>query len=263
VILDDIIANKRQELTAVRAARSLAEVKAAAAGAAPTRGFQAALTAPGLSVIAEVKRKSPAKDVLNASVDPVEQASIYARAGARAVSVLTDQRYFDGSNADLEAIRPRVDLPLLRKDFTIDEYHVYEARAIGADALLLIVRGLSQAQLIDYQALGQELGLDVLVEVHNEGELERAVEAKAAIIGINNRDLGTMTVDVATTARLRPLVPSGVTLVSESGMRGAEEIHTVVSAGVDAILVGEALMAAGDPAATLQGFLDAAVKVAA
>ena len=160
-------------------------------------------------------------------------------------------------------MRRRIELPILRKDFTIDEYHVYEARAIGADAILLIVRALEQAQLTDFQALAHELGLDVLVEVHNEAELDRAVQASARIVGINNRDLATMTVDVATTTRLRPLAPKGVTLVSESGIRSPEDVRTVAAAGVDAILVGEALMSAGDPSATLRAFIQAAVEVAA
>ena len=256
MILDDIVAHKREELAA--AIDSLADVKAAAKDAPPPRGFGQALAAPGLSVIAEVKRKSPAKGVLNAQVDPAAQAQTYAQAGASAISVLTDRRYFDGSNADLAAIRPSVQLPLLRKDFTIAEYHVYEARVIGADAVLLIVRALDQAQLEAFQALAHELGMDALVEVHNEAELERACQARARIIGINNRDLGTLTVDVNTTAKLRPLVPAGVTLISESGIRTPDDVRTVTRSGVDGILVGEALMAAGDPAATLRGFLEAA-----
>jgi indole-3-glycerol phosphate synthase len=263
MILDDIVANKRQELADAMRRRPLAEVRAAAKEAPPTHGFGAALRLPGLSVIAEVKRKSPAKGILNQAVDPAEQAALYAQAGARCVSVLTDKRYFDGANADLEAVRRRVDVPLLRKDFTIDEYHVYEARAIGADAVLLIVRALDASQLAAYQALAHELGLDALVEVHDEAELERAAAAGARIIGINNRDLTTMTVDVATTTRLRPLVPEGVTLVSESGIHTPEQVRAVTSVGVQAILVGEALMSAGNPAATLHGFLDAAVEIAA
>jgi len=263
MILDDIVAHKREELAERRRERSLAEVRAAAARAAKPRGFGAALRAAGLSVIAEVKRKSPAKGILNQAVDPAEQAAAYASAGARAVSVLTDLRFFDGTNADLEAVHGSVELPLLRKDFTIDEYHVYEARAIGADALLLIVRALGQSQLVEYQTLAYDLGLDVLVEVHDEAEVERALAAGARIIGINNRDLSTMTVDVATTARLRPLVPGDVTLVSESGIRSPSDVRMVASAGVDAILVGEALMSAGDPKATLRSFLQAAAGVPA
>ena len=263
MILDDIIANKREELAEAKQQRPPANLKSQASSAPPARGFHEALRQPGLSVIAEVKRKSPAKGVLNQAVDPAEQAILYAQAGARAVSVLTDKRFFDGASADLEAVRRRIDLPLLRKDFTIDEYQVYEARAIGADAVLLIVRALDQTQLTDFQALAHELGMDVLVEVHNEAELERAVQANSRIIGINNRDLGTMTVDVATTTRLQPLAPRGVTLVSESGIRSPEDVRTVSGAGVDAILVGEALMSAGNPGATLRGFLDAAVEVRA
>ena len=263
MILDDIVAHKGEELAAVRRLRPLADVIAAARDQSPPRGFGQALRQPGLSVIAEVKRKSPAKGVLNQAVDPAQQAGLYAQAGARAVSILTDQRYFDGTNADLEAVRRAVSLPLLRKDFTIDEYHVYEARSIGADAILLIVRALDQSQLTGLQALAWELGMDVLVEVHDAAEIERALAAGSAIVGINNRDLATMTVDLAATVRLRALIPASVTLVSESGIRGPEDVRTVTRVGVNAILVGEALMAAGDPAATLAGFLAAAVEVAA
>jgi len=258
LILDDIIAHKREELAAAKRQHNLADIQQAARAAPEPRGFGTALRQPGLSVIAEVKRKSPAKGVLNQDVDPAEQASTYAAAGASAVSVLTDQRFFDGSNADLQAVRERVALPLLRKDFTIDEYHVWEARAIGADAILLIVRALEQTQLIEFQALARELGMDVLVEVHNEPELQRAIDAKAAIIGINNRDLGTMKVDIGTTLRLRPIAPISVTLISESGIRTPEDVRTVMSAGIDGILVGEALMSAGDPGAALRAFLTAA-----
>lgn len=263
MILDDIVAHKRQELAAAKLQQPLADVKARAASAPAPRQFGTALRQGGLSVIAEVKRKSPAKGVLNQAVDPAQQAGLYARAGARAVSVLTDQRFFDGANADLEMVRQKVALPLLRKDFTIDEYHVYEARAIGADAVLLIVRALDQAELTGFQALARELGMDALVEVHNESEIERALAAGSSLVGINNRDLATMAVDVAATVRLRPLIPTGVTLVSESGIRSPDDVRDVTGVGIDAILVGEALMSAGDPGATLRSFLTAAVEVAA
>lgn len=258
MILDDIVAHKREELAVAKRQRSLAELKQAAKDADSPRGFAQGLRMPGLSVIAEVKRKSPAKGVLNETVDPAQQAQVYEQAGARAISVLTDKRYFDGTNADLLAVRGRVSLPVLRKDFTIDEYHVWEARSIGADAILLIVRALDQAQMVELQALGRELSMDVLVEVHNESELERAIQAEAEIIGINNRDLGTMTVDLTTTLRLRPLAPDGAALVSESGIRSTEDVRTVMACGLDSILVGEALMSAGDPGETLRTFLTAA-----
>ncbi|HEX6512588.1 MAG TPA: indole-3-glycerol phosphate synthase TrpC [Chloroflexota bacterium] len=261
MILDDIIAQKRRELAQLKGAVN--EVKAAAKDAPKPRGFAAALRLPGLSIIAEVKRKSPANGVLNQDVDPAEQAAMYVGAGARAVSVLTDERFFGGSNADLQAVRGRVGLPLLRKDFTIDEFHVYQARAIGADAILLIVRALDQHQLAGYQALAQELGMDVLVEVHDESELERALAVGSRILGVNNRDLTTMTVDIRTTERLRPLAPRDAILVSESGIRSPQDVRAVAALGVDAILVGEALMSAGDPAATLRAFLEMAAEVPA
>ncbi|HEU0166524.1 MAG TPA: indole-3-glycerol phosphate synthase TrpC [Chloroflexota bacterium] len=262
MILDDILAHKREELAAMKAKLSLAEMRMLAdAAGAPAHDFHAALAKPVLSVIAEVKRRSPGAGAINEAVDPVAQAQTYEQAGASAISVLTDQRYFGGANADLQAIRQAVDLPMLRKDFTVDEYQVWEARAIGADAVLLIVGALEDRQLGEYQQLAHELGMAALVEVHNQRELDRALAADPRIIGINNRDLTTMTVDIQTTLKLRSRVPQGVTLASESGIRTPEHVRTVSEAGVDAILVGEALMASGDPAQLLQAFLQAAARV--
>ncbi|MBV8086998.1 MAG: indole-3-glycerol phosphate synthase TrpC [Chloroflexi bacterium] len=263
-MLDDILAHKREELASVKTKLGLAQVRMLAEAAGPAQhDFHAALAKPGLSVIAEVKRRSPGAGSINETVDPAAQAQTYERAGASAMSVLTDQRFFGGANADLQTIRQAVDLPLLRKDFTLDEYHVWEARAIGADAVLLIVGALDDAQLRAYQQLAHELGMAALVEVHNEDELERALKAVPKIVGINNRDLTSMSVDARTTVNLRAKVPEGITLVSESGIRTADDVRTVSEAGVDAILVGEALMASGNPAQLLEIFLDTAGKVPA
>ncbi|MBI4493336.1 MAG: indole-3-glycerol phosphate synthase TrpC [Chloroflexi bacterium] len=259
MILDEILAHKRQQVAAQRQARSLDEVQRAAERAAAPRGFRAALLQPGLSVIAEVKRRSPSRGVLRQEVDPAELAALYAREGARAISVLTDERFFGGSNADLEAIRARGSTPLLRKDFVVDAYQVWEARAIGADAVLLIVRALDQTALRDLLRLARALGLDALVEVHDEAELARALEASADLVGINNRDLSAMAVDLSTTSRLRPLVPPGVAVVSESGIRSAADLQPILACGVDAILVGEALMAAPEPGAALRALVQAGV----
>ncbi|MBV9119259.1 MAG: indole-3-glycerol phosphate synthase TrpC [Chloroflexi bacterium] len=253
-MLDDIVANKLRELPRVKSARPIDEVKRAILDAPVPRDFHGALRRPGLSVIAEVKRRSPGAGSINETVDPAEQAATYSSAGAVAVSVLTDSKFFGGSADDLSAVRARVEAPVLRKDFVIDSYQVWEARALGADAVLLIVAALDKPRLVAFQQLARDLGLAALVEVHNEAEVETALAAGARLIGINNRDLQTMTVDVGTTARLRPLIPAEVTLVSESGLRTADDVARVAEAGIDAVLVGEALMASDDPAALLRSF---------
>lgn len=244
-VLDAIVARKRQDLPAEIAARPLAELRAAVEQAAPTRDFAGALRRPGLGVVAEIKRASPSKGVLAESVDPAELGRRYAAAGADAISVLTEQHRFNGSLDDLAAVRAAVDVPLLRKDFLFDPYHLYQARAAGADAALLIVAMLEQAALRDLIGLAIEVDLTPLVEVHAESEVERALAAGAAVVGINNRNLHTFEVDLAVTERLRPLLPDEVTVVGESGVVGAAQATRLRAAGVDAILVGEALMRAG------------------
>ncbi len=256
-ILDEILENKRAELVASRATWPLPDVQRAAEAQTPARGFRAALTQPGLAVIAEVKRQSPSAGVIRGDADPASTAGTYATAGASAISVLTDLRYFKGTNADLQAVHDEVGIPVLRKDFTVDDYNVWEARAIGADAVLLIVRALQQPDLIRLLKLTEELGMDALVEVHEEAEIRRAVDAGAGIIGINNRDLSSMTTTLETTVRLRPLIPAGVTVISESGIRTAADLTPLMDVGIDAVLVGEALMAASNPAQALQSLLQA------
>jgi indole-3-glycerol phosphate synthase len=244
-VLDAIVARKREDLPAEMAARPLADLRAAAERAAPTRGFADTLRRPGVGVIAEIKRASPSKGVLAEAVDPAELGRRYSSAGADAISVLTEVHRFNGSLDDLAAVRAAVDVPLLRKDFLFDQYHLYQARATGADAALLIVAMLEQGALRDLLELCRELGLAPLVEVHAEGEVERALSAGADVIGINNRNLHTFEVDLAVTERLRPLVPNDCVVVGESGVFGASQVARLRAAGVDAILVGEALMRAG------------------
>ena len=244
-VLDAIVARKREDLPAEVAARPLAELRRAVESIAPAPDFALALRGPDVRVIAEIKRASPSKGVLAESVHPAELGRRYTAGGADAISVLTEVHRFNGSLDDLAAVRAAVDLPLLRKDFLFDPYHLYQARAVGASAALLIVAMLEQGALRDLTALAYELGLTPLVEVHAEAEVERALAAGARVVGVNNRNLHTFDVDLAVTERLRPLLPKETTVVGESGVFGAAEVARLRAAGVDAILVGEALMRAG------------------
>jgi indole-3-glycerol phosphate synthase len=246
MILDEIVANTRVEVSERRRRISLADVRAHAGSVPPARDLQSALKREHVALIAEVKRASPSRGALRVELDPAQLARVYAEGGASAISVLTDAKYFHGSLADLEAVRAAVDVPVLRKDFVVDEYQLYEARAHQADAVLLIVRILSDAQLRDYIALARSLGLGVLAEVHDEAELDRALAADAYIVGINNRNLADFTVSLATTERLAPRIPSGKIIVAESGVLTSADIERVARAGAQAILVGEALVRAHD-----------------
>ncbi|MDJ0785943.1 MAG: indole-3-glycerol phosphate synthase TrpC [Myxococcota bacterium] len=242
-ILDEILSRKRDEVAAARRERSPESVRARAEAAPPPRGFRAALvagTAP--RVIAEVKRRSPSKGLIRADFDPIEIARAYTRGGAAALSVLTDEFYFGGHLDFLPAIREATPLPLLRKDFVVDPYQLDEARAAGADAALLIVSALSGELLSSLYEHARDLGLDVLVEVHDEAEMERARALGADLVGINNRDLRQFTTDLATTERLAPLSPEGAVLVSESGIFEPEHVERLTAAGASAFLVGESLM---------------------
>ncbi len=254
-ILADIFAHKRQEVEECQAAVPLKQVQAGAAEADPPLDFVAALRAarPHPALIAEVKHASPSRGLLAPAFDPLRLARIYAENGAAAISVLTDERYFGGSLAHLSQIagcRPR--LPLLRKDFIADPYQVYEARAAGADSVLLIAAHLSRAQLASLRALAEELGMAALVEVHNVVELESALDCRARLIGINNRDLADFSVDLETALRLRPRIPAGVCVVAESGIHTAADVARLSGAGIDAVLVGEALVTAPDVAAAVR-----------
>src|SRR4051794_19012576 len=207
MILDEILDNKRIEVAARLAREPESRVAARAAAAAPALDFAGALGKPGVSIIAEIKRQSPARGALRLDMDAPTMAATYAEAGASCISVLTDEKYFKGSDADLMAVRQRVSVPILRKDFVVSPYQIYEARAIGADAILLIVLALQPDEIVELSKLAASLGIAALVEVHSEEELQTALDLGCDLIGINNRDLTRMVTDVQTTARLRPLVP--------------------------------------------------------
>lgn len=245
-ILARIVETKRIELAELRS--RAVELERAAARGPLVRDFAAALApAAHVALIAECKRRSPGAGSLRPDLDPASLAARYAGAGASALSVLTDREYFGGSAADLEAARSAVSLPVLRKDFTLDALHVVEARAAGADAVLLIVRLLSDTELERLHAEASGLGMAAMVEVHDYAELERALRLGAAIVGINNRDLATFRTDLDTTLRLLDDVPDDVIVVSESGIRGPHDVGLLGDSGVDAILVGETLLRADDP----------------
>ena len=245
MILDEIIAHKRPEVDAARSRVPLDDIKARAADAAPVRPFTAALQRPDgrMGLIAEVKKASPSLGVIQANFDPVAIASAYAQGGADCLSVLTDERFFQGSLSDLVSARQASGLPVLRKDFTISDYQIYEARAYGADAILLIVAVLSATEIADFSALAAELGMAVLVETHTEAEMTVAVESGAKVIGINSRDLQTFKTDLAVIERLAPLAGDAL-LVGESGIKTRADVARLAAAGVKAILVGETLMRA-------------------
>jgi indole-3-glycerol phosphate synthase len=255
-ILDTIVRDKRDEVARRRLGIPRAELERRCAALRPTREFAAALRpAPGgVALIAEVKKASPSRGVLvpHRPWDPVGLARTYADNGARALSVLTDEKYFQGHLDLLEAIRAAVSVPLLRKDFTIDEYQLWESRAAGADAILLIVAVLEPALLRDLLAAAKGLALGALVETHTTAELDVALGAGATVVGINNRDLRTFTTRLETTLGLLPSIPPGVTVVSESGFATAADVRRVVSAGAHAVLVGEGLVTATDVGAKVR-----------
>ncbi|MBN8726708.1 MAG: indole-3-glycerol phosphate synthase TrpC [Xanthomonadales bacterium] len=255
-ILTRILARKAEELAARSAAVPLTELSARAADLPPTRGFAAALEAKlddGLpAVIAEIKKASPSQGVIRADFDPAAIAASYEAAGAACLSVLTDVDFFQGADAYLKQARAACALPVLRKDFTIDAYQVYEARVLGADCILLIVAALDDAALLELALLAAGLDLDVLVEVHDAEELERALAIPAPLIGINNRNLRSFETSLDTTLRLRERVDAGRLLVTESGIHAPGDVDRMRAAGVHAFLVGEAFMRAADPGAELR-----------
>ena len=255
MILDDIVEAKREEIAEHKRQRPLAALEDSPLYRGPRRGFAEALSRPGRAIIAEVKKASPSRGVIRADFDPVAIARGYRNGGARAISVLTDAPFFQGSLAYLEAIRHVVDLPLLRKDFLIDPYQVHEARAFGADAVLLICAILADGELTELRALAESLGLDALVEVHSSAELQRAQRGGASLIGINNRDLRTFVTRIEVAETLAPLARPEATVVAESGFKIAADLERLESAGVRAFLVGETLMAAPDPEAALRRLL--------
>jgi indole-3-glycerol phosphate synthase len=254
-ILDRIVAVKHEEIAAGRAARSLASWREEAEARCDVRGFEAALrskiAAGGAGVIAEVKKASPSKGVLREHFEPAAIASSYATHGAACLSVLTDQRFFQGADAYLQQARAACALPALRKDFMVDEFQVVQARALGADCILLIAACLDDAQMADLEACAVALGMDVLVEVHDGAELDRALRLQTRLVGINNRNLRTFDVTLDTTLGLLPRVPADRLLVTESGITGAADVQRMRGAGVHAFLVGEAFMRAPEPGVAL------------
>ncbi len=243
---------------------TLAELKDLAAAAAPARDAWTALGGTSardqLKVIAEIKRSSPSKGALASIADPASLAVQYAGGGAAVISVLTEQRRFNGSLADLDAVRAAVDVPLLRKDFMVDEYQIWEARAHGADLVLLIVASLSDGQLRDYAALSRELGMNVLVETHTAGEVDRAVAAGARIIGVNVRNLKTLDVDRSVFAELAAAIPAEALVVGESGVRGVDDVRHYAAHGANAVLVGEALVSDATPRERIAQFMAAGAE---
>ncbi len=254
-VLSRILAHKREELAARKAQLPLPEMRARAADA-PPHDFAEALRGGEVAVIAEIKRASPSAGTIRAAgFDPAAIAARYEGAGAAALSVLTDEEFFQGHLDHLTAAREATGLPALRKDFMVDEYQVYEARAAAADAVLLIVAALEPDGLQALLNLAEELGMAALVEAHNEAELARALDAGARVVGVNNRDLTSFEVDLATTERLAPMVPEDRLLVTESGVHAREDVQRLAKAGVDAALVGTALMRADDPGRALRALV--------
>ena len=259
-VLQRILARKAEEVAARRQALPLASVKAQALAQPPARGFGAALArrvAAGHSaVIAEIKKASPSKGLMRAdfsqTYDPAAFARSYAAHGATCLSVLTDRDFFQGADAHLQAARAACELPVLRKDFVLDEYQIWEARALGADCILLIVAALNDTQLAQLLACAHEAGIDALVEVHDEAELARALQTRAHLIGINNRDLRTFETRLDTTLKLKPRVPQDRLLVSESGIHTSADVARLRGAGIGTFLVGEAFMQARDCGAALE-----------
>jgi indole-3-glycerol phosphate synthase len=256
-VLDDIIAGVREDLAARQELVGLDELKRRVAERRPAIDAEAVLRQDGVAVIAEVKRSSPSKGALAAIADPAALAREYEEGGAHIISVLTEQRRFDGSLDDLAAVRAAVDVPVLRKDFIVSSYQLFEARAYGADVALLIVAALEQEALVSLVERARSLGLTPLVEVHDEEEVARAVDAGATVIGVNVRNLKTLEVDRDTFARVAPSIPAHCVRIAESGVRGPHDLLAYAHAGADAVLVGESLVTGGDPRTAVQDLVAA------
>jgi indole-3-glycerol phosphate synthase len=259
-LLETIVAATRTRVDARRELVSEEALETRIASQSGTRGFRAALAKPGVRVIAECKRRSPSKGLLRAEYDPARIARSYEQAGAAAISVLTEPTFFDGELSHLEAVRSAVAVPLLRKDFIVDRYQLLEARAAGADAILLIVAALDDASLSTLRGEAEALGLDALVEVHDDAELDRAAAAGAGIIGVNNRNLRTLDVDLQASERLAARMPGHVVAVAESGLRTRDDIDRLAARGYGAFLVGERLMTSPDPGAALAALIGGGVS---
>ena len=257
-VLSTIITARRRRIEELRAKLPVESLRQIAEARSDYRDFAGALSGEVLSVIAELKKASPSRGLLRPEYRPLEIAESYQQAGASALSVLTEEDFFQGSIRDLKAVRGAVRLPILRKDFIVDEYQVYESAAAGADALLLIVAALEDKDLKDFLALAAQLRVAALVEVHTADELERATAAGARIIGINNRNLNTLEVSLETSFRLREMIPPSCLAVSESGIRSGADLEKLAGAGFNAVLIGEHLMLAGDPGNELSRLLKSA-----
>ncbi len=258
MFLERILQAKRGEVEIRQAEIPFQLLQSRADEAPKPRDFAAALGKPGLGVIGEVKRASPSKGPLRPDLDAAATAARYESGGCVAISVLTDGPHFAARPDDLPTVRRAVSVPVLRKDFLIADYQIWEARAMGADALLLIVAALDQSTLHDLVALTHHLGMEALVEVHNEEEVAIALECGARVVGINNRDLHSFRVDLDTTSRLRPLIPEGIVVIAESGIKGPDDAARVRALGIDAVLIGEALVTAKEPAALVQSISNVA-----
>ncbi|MDD2370498.1 MAG: indole-3-glycerol phosphate synthase TrpC [Firmicutes bacterium] len=256
MILDDIVVKRKEQLNREKLVISLDEIKKKIekhGDKSKDFAFSKILIARGLILIAEVKKGSPSKGIILEDFNPVEIAINYEKAGAGAISVLTEEKYFLGRNEYLEKIRENVNIPILRKDFIIDEYQIYHSKYLGAAVILLIVAILDKKSLTDYLKIAQDLGLDVIVEVHTEDEIKTAIEVGAKIIGINNRNLKTFEVDLKNTQKLLPLIPEGIFVISESGIKTAADIIFLKDLGVSGVLIGETLMRSSDIGRTIEG----------
>lgn len=256
-VLDEIVVGVREDLAQRQQVVSLEDLQRIVADMPQPLDAEAVLRSPGVSVIAEVKRSSPSKGALAPITDPAALAAEYEAGGAHCISVLTEQRRFNGSLADLDAVRAAVKVPVLRKDFVVTSYQLWEGRAHGADLALLIVAALNQNELVGLLERTVSLGMTPIVEVHDEEEVARAIDAGATIIGVNARNLKTLEVDRTTFARLAPLIPDSIVRIAESGVRGPEDLATYASQGADAVLVGEAIVTGGNPRTSVHDLVSA------
>jgi indole-3-glycerol phosphate synthase len=261
MILDEILKHKREEVERRKRAIPIARLREKIGGYKPVRDFAKAISGNVIGLIAEVKKASPSAGVFKKDLNPTELARKYESGGAAAISVITDSKFFMGEIGYLDEVRYAVNLPVLRKDFIVDEYQIVEARAHGADAILLIVAALDDSTLKGFIEMASELGMTSLVEVHDEEEVEIALRCDAQVIGINNRDLRTFRVSLETTKRLRPLVPEGKIIVSESGIKSPRDIAELEGIGINAVLIGEALVRSDDPIGTIKWLLSRETRV--
>jgi len=253
--LKAILETKKREVEEAKERLSMSEIVKKAENLPPVRSMRDALSSKKGAIIAEIKRRSPSRGLLADGIDPAGLARLYEENGAKAISVLTDRAYFGGNGDDLTAARGAVKLPILRKDFIIDPYQIYESRLMGADCVLLIADILDKETLLSFLARAAYLGMECLVEVHSRDSLSKAINVGAKLVGINNRDLNTFSVDIRTTLKLSPLLPAGTTVVSESGIKSYRDIEVLLKAGVDAFLVGETLVTAADPGKALRALM--------